>query len=61
MQSGTTIILGDANSDGSVDALDFNIWRDEFLGVSTTKQADFNNDGKVDLLDFSIWRNAIRP
>ncbi|MBI2622695.1 MAG: hypothetical protein HYW64_01200 [Candidatus Levybacteria bacterium] len=52
-------VEGDANGDNSVDILDFNIWRDEFLGNSQTKQADFNGDGVVDLLDFTIWRNAI--
>ncbi|MBI3092688.1 MAG: hypothetical protein HYZ02_00430, partial [Candidatus Levybacteria bacterium] len=52
-------VEGDANGDNSVDILDFNIWRDEFLGNSQTKQADFNGDGVVDLLDFAIWRNAI--
>lgn len=50
---------GDANGDGSVDILDYNIWRNEFLGISTTKQSDFNNDGIVDILDFTIWRNAV--
>lgn len=53
-----TPLLGDANGDGNVDILDFNIWRDEFLGKSQTKQSDFNKDERVDLLDFSIWRNA---
>lgn len=52
-------ILGDANGDRVVDILDFNIWRDEFLGIVTTKKSDFNKDGVVDLVDFSIWRNAI--
>lgn len=52
---------GDVNGDGSIDILDFNIWRNEFIGISTTKQSDLNKDGKIDLVDFSIWRNAFNP
>jgi len=54
-------LRGDANGDGVVDILDYNIWRDEFLGILTTKKSDFNHDGIIDLLDFNIWRNAINP
>lgn len=53
-----TTLLGDADGNGTVDILDYNIWREEFLDRLQTKKADFNKDGKVDLLDFSIWRNA---
>lgn len=54
-------VQGDADGDGFVTILDYNIWRDEFLGRLTTKTSDFNNDGKIDLLDFNIWRNAFNP
>ncbi|MBI2443338.1 MAG: carbohydrate binding domain-containing protein, partial [Candidatus Levybacteria bacterium] len=54
------ILVGDVNKDGKVDLLDFNIWRDEFLGVLSTKQSDLNSDGKVDLLDFNIWLSAYK-
>lgn len=50
--------IGDANKDGQIDILDFNIWRNEFLNIIIEKSSDFNNDGAVDLLDFNIWRNA---
>ncbi|MBI2442403.1 MAG: right-handed parallel beta-helix repeat-containing protein [Candidatus Levybacteria bacterium] len=53
-------IVGDINKDGRVDLLDFNIWRDEFLGNVTTKLADLNNDAKVDLLDFNLWLTAYK-
>ncbi|MBI2443337.1 MAG: carbohydrate binding domain-containing protein [Candidatus Levybacteria bacterium] len=56
----TPSLLGDVNKDGTVDLLDFNIWRDEFLGTLTTKLADLNTDGKVDLLDFNIWLTAYK-
>lgn len=58
---------GDANCDGVIDLLDFNIWRTEFLGLSassptsptiTPPQADFNKDGAVNILDFNIWRDS---
>lgn len=49
---------GDINGDRSLDILDYNIWRNEFVKLSTTKQSDLNKDGKIDLLDFSIWRDA---
>lgn len=53
---------GDANGDGIVDIIDYNIWRDEFIAVNTPLgggfRADFNQDGTVDLVDFNIWRNA---
>ncbi len=51
-------VVGDANGDGLVNILDYNIWRDEFLGILTTKKSDFNHDSIIDLLDFNIWRNA---
>ena len=56
----TTIVeqasdVADFNKDTVVDLLDFNIWRDEFLGTLLTKKSDANKDGIVDLLDFSKW------
>ncbi|MBI2443191.1 MAG: hypothetical protein HYV40_04780, partial [Candidatus Levybacteria bacterium] len=56
----TPSLLGDINKDGTVDLLDFNIWRDEFLGMTSTKQSNLNNDEVVDLLDFNLWLTAYR-
>jgi len=53
-----TPLMGDANKDGKVDIVDFNIWRNEFLGLMTTKTADFNGNGTIDIVDFNLWRNA---
>lgn len=56
-------LQGDANGDGSIDILDYNIWRDEFIAINALGggfRSDFNRDGKVDLLDFNIWRNAFK-
>ena len=50
--------LGDANCDGKVDIVDFELWRREFTGAVSTKLANFNSDAKVDLVDFEIWRQG---
>ncbi len=50
---------GDANLDGSVDLLDFGVWRASFLGGSGDlgwADGSFNGDLAVDLVDFGIWR-----
>ncbi|MEM7682232.1 MAG: dockerin type I domain-containing protein [Planctomycetota bacterium] len=58
--AGTPITLaaldGDANGDGSVDLLDFDILAFAFGSPTALGPAggDFNNDGNVDLLDFDI-------
>jgi hypothetical protein len=45
---------GDANLDGTVDTLDFNVLAANFGGTQRTWQtADFNFDGLVDTLDFN--------
>jgi hypothetical protein len=54
----TTQLIGDFNKDNAVDILDFNLWRNEFLGLLTTKSSDANGDGVVDLIDYNIWLNA---
>ncbi|MEM7681224.1 MAG: GDSL-type esterase/lipase family protein [Planctomycetota bacterium] len=47
---------GDANRDGAVDLLDFDILAGHFGKASgaTFGQGDFNGDGAVDLLDFDL-------
>jgi len=49
---------GDANCDGKINILDFNIWRDEFLRVANTTSADFNSDNSITILDFNVWRDG---
>jgi hypothetical protein len=48
---------GDANLDGSVDAMDFNIWRDHRFQACNKSWADgeFSGDGAVDGSDFNVW------
>ena len=50
-----TVLAGDANHDGQVNLLDFNILAANFNGTNKTfSQGDFNYDGVVNLLDFNV-------
>jgi endonuclease/exonuclease/phosphatase family metal-dependent hydrolase len=46
---------GDYNADGSVDALDYEVWSEAF-GTSNAV-ADGNLDGTVDAADYTVWRD----
>ncbi|MBP5426111.1 MAG: dockerin type I repeat-containing protein [Prevotella sp.] len=55
---------GDANNDGEIDAIDFNMVGNYILGNHSQanfsfRAADFNNDGDVDAIDFNIVANSI--
>ncbi|PYG86533.1 aryl-phospho-beta-D-glucosidase BglC (GH1 family) [Ruminiclostridium sufflavum DSM 19573] len=50
------VLLGDANEDGAVDALDFAVLKQHLLGVAVkinVKNADMNADGNIDALDIA--------
>lgn len=49
-----------ADIDGlnGVDIVDFNIWRDAFIGTRPDQRADINGVDGVDIVDFNIWRDA---
>lgn len=49
---------GDANGDGFINLIDYEMWRREFLKITNTKNADFNCSGGVDVNDFQLWRQA---
>lgn len=51
-----SMIAGDANSDGAIDAFDYVIWETQ-NGLFDDYQlnADFNLDGAVDAFDYVIW------
>lgn len=51
---------GDADCNGKVDLVDYEIWRKEALGGLTSKNANFNPtvDSLVDIVDFEIWRKG---
>jgi hypothetical protein len=47
---------GDANGDGLVDGVDFNIWNQfRFLSGTDWVGGDFNGDGLTDGTDFGLW------
>jgi hypothetical protein len=46
---------GDADCNGHIDLVDYEIWRKEYFHELNTKTADFNGDGVVDMIDYNIW------
>jgi hypothetical protein len=49
-------VAGDYNSDGTVNALDYAVWRQSF-GSTTSLNADGDLDGIVDAADYVVWRS----
>lgn len=58
-----SLLLGDANGDGEIDAIDFNIIGNHILGFGQSqfnaKAADINGDGEIDAIDFNMVANFI--
>ncbi len=53
-------IAGDFDSDGDVDAADYNKWKADFgKWVAKGGGADGNGNGVVDAADYTIWRNNL--
>lgn len=50
---------GDFNGDGSVDASDLSVWRNQFGQSASGLSADANEDGRVDSADYTVWRDAL--
>lgn len=53
-----TELVGDYNSDGRIDAIDYNVWR-ATLGQSPAiagTLSDGNGDGLVNAFDYDVWR-----
>ena len=53
---------GDANCDGKVNMLDFEIWRGgrfDKLPLSQTRMASFSCGSEIKMEDFDIWRKAM--
>ena len=48
-------VVGDYNSDGTVDAADYIVWRST-QGSTTDLRADGNRDGRVDAADHDLWK-----
>lgn len=49
------ILSGDFNDDGTVDAADYTVWRDNLGGDALTLNGKGDGDGNVDSLDYDIW------
>ncbi len=63
---GNTIIKGDLNYDGDVDALDLALFKKYLLGIITVPSTpspklvlDLNNDNDIDALDFSLLKQYL--
>src|SRR3954453_22452766 len=54
--AGNPLLLGDINSDGIVDLLDYGAWRMAFGVMTCGNAADLNADCIVDVRDYGIWR-----
>jgi hypothetical protein len=50
-----SVLLGDYNGDGIVDAGDYTLWHDS-LGSTTNLTADGNGNGMIDAGDYDVWR-----
>jgi len=50
-------MLGDYNSDGTVNAADYTVWRNSFGQAGAGLAADGNEDDVIDDLDYSIWKS----
>jgi len=64
--SGLAKSTGNANCDGTVSSIDFEIWRSEMFDqgglagtVKSTWKSDYNCDQKVSGVDFEIWRKTV--
>ncbi|EMS72235.1 endo-1,4-beta-xylanase [Ruminiclostridium cellobioparum] len=58
----SSIKFGDLNSDGQIDAIDFQLIKKHILGTEIlrdTKPADLNADGSVDSLDFVLLKQYL--
>ncbi len=49
-------LRGDANLDGAVDIVDFELWQaGTFTSAGVWEEGDFNGDGVTDVSDFNLW------
>jgi hypothetical protein len=53
-----SVIMGDYDRDGNVDAADYGLWRSQFGKSGESLSADGNRDGVVDAADYIIWRKG---
>ncbi|MCA9184126.1 MAG: LamG-like jellyroll fold domain-containing protein [Pirellulaceae bacterium] len=53
---GGTALPGDYNGNGSVDAADYTVWKDNF-GSTSDLAADGNGNGVIDAADYTVWKD----
>jgi hypothetical protein len=57
--NGPVIVPGDVDGNGIVNALDFNVIRDNLFNAATSRaQGDLNLDGTVNFTDFRLWKSV---
>lgn len=54
-----TVIQGDVNGDGNVDATDLTVLRKVLLGIETSDNANVNGDKNVDILDYIALKKLL--
>lgn len=57
--TGPIVVPGDVDGNGVVNALDFNVIRDNlFTTVASRSLGDLNSDGTVNFTDFRLWKSV---
>jgi hypothetical protein len=51
-----TTMIGDYNSDGKVDAIDYTVWRDKLGTAAVLPNRDPLNSGNVSTADYNSWK-----
>ncbi|MCA9184096.1 MAG: PEP-CTERM sorting domain-containing protein [Pirellulaceae bacterium] len=51
-----SVLQGDYNKNGTVDAADYTVWKDNF-GSTSNLAADGNGNGTVDAADYTVWKD----
>ncbi len=50
-------LQGDFNGDGTVDAADYVVWRNNLNGNESALNGNGNGDSVVDIADYNLWKN----
>jgi serralysin len=56
-QALVTLLVGDYNQDGTVDAADYSVWRNSLGQTGTSLAADGDGNGRIDAADFALWKS----